>query len=325
MELIQIFWDDQNNLFLDLNKDQKERQLFLPETIKRVTIQFEISKFLNQKSHLKEPPYLIAIKKLYHSTESLSFSFELDELTNFDELQIKILRISIYLFSSQRFEYYFKESFKMSDIGVNEDCYLGLEYENLELTKSVKRTVSQKKIFQDIETIIHESIEKQTFIYEKSNFESPSKDDSLVSLISESNKTLKRIEQELKNLSSSIHHLPSNNLQYFPPNPVRRTTESGIERIRVPSKPVLIQGQISSSKLMVIKEMKSIFKSNVENNSDFNIKDILKPLSEEELESMMLDDEVLAERETIAIKNQIERLKKNDEYKIQIENLKPPN
>ena len=261
MELIQIFWDDQNNLFLDLNKDGKERQLFLPETIKRLTIQFEISKFLNQKSHPKEPPYLIAIKKLYHSTETLSFSLELDELTNFDELQIKILRISIYLFSNQRFEYRFKESFKMSEIGVNEDCYLGLEYENLELTKSVKSTMSQNKIFQGIETIIHESIEKQTFIYEKSKFESPSKNSSLVSLISESNKTLMRIEQELKNLSSSIHHLPSNNLQYLPSNPIRRTNESGIERINISTKPVLIQGQISSSKLMVINEMKAIFKN----------------------------------------------------------------
>jgi hypothetical protein len=70
--------------------------------------------------------------------------------------------------------------------------------------------------------------------------------------------------------------------------------------------------------------MKSIFKSNTENNSDFDIRNILKPLSKEELESMMLDEEELALREKKAIKNQIERFNKKENNIVQLDNLKPP-
>ena len=106
MELFQIFWDDGHKLFLEFKKNEEEQLLFLPETIKRLTLQFEIS---NQAIFHKQPPYLISIKRLYHSTESLSFSIELDELVNIDELQIKILRVTIFLSSDQRFQYYFEE------------------------------------------------------------------------------------------------------------------------------------------------------------------------------------------------------------------------
>ena len=80
---------------------------------------------------------------------------------------------------------------------------------------------------------------------------------------------------------------------------------------------------MSSGKLMVIREMKSIFNENINKNSTFNIKDILKPLTEEELKAMMLDDEELIKKEEKAIENQIKRLKKKQKEEIQVEDLKP--
>ncbi|HEC38668.1 MAG TPA: hypothetical protein ENI29_10570 [bacterium] len=324
MELFQILWGDQNNLFLEFKKDEKEKQLFLPKKIKRVTLQFEISKCLKQEIYYKNPPDFISVKNVYHSAESLSVSFELDELINFDDLQIKILRITIFLYSGERFKYHLTQSFKIADINFNEDCYSGLEYENLALTKHVRSTITPEGRFQNIKTIIHESVERQTVIYEKKQFEVVSNNDSLMSLISEGNKTLIRIEQELKNLSSTMVHNPQNYSQYIPRTPMIRSLESGIERIKKPTKPTLMQGQITSSTLMVIKEMKSIFKSNKENNSDFNIQDILKPLSEDELNKITLDDEELEKKEEIAIQNQIKRFKKHSAKEIQVENLTPP-
>jgi len=44
MELFQIFWDDQNKLFLEFKKNKEEKQLFLDENIKRLNLQFEILK-----------------------------------------------------------------------------------------------------------------------------------------------------------------------------------------------------------------------------------------------------------------------------------------
>ncbi|MCK4380923.1 MAG: hypothetical protein KAW51_07250 [Candidatus Lokiarchaeota archaeon] len=321
MEMFQIFWDDNNKLFLEFKKNEEEQLLFLPEKIKRLTLHFEISK---QEIFHKQPPYLIAIKRLYHSSDTLSFSIEMDELFNIDELQIKILRVTVFLYSGQRFQYYFEESYKISDIWVNEDCYSGFEFEDLQSKRNFKGKITQEKIFQEIKTSIHENKEKRTLIYQKSKFESSSEENSLSCLINEGNKTLKRIEQALQNLSLSFQNMPQTNIQYLPSGSIRGGSGPGIERIRGPTKPVLIQGQMSSNKLMVIKEMKSIFNENKSENSEFNIKDILKPLSNEELKAMILDDEELMKKEEDAIKNQIKRLKKQQDKEILLENLKLP-
>jgi hypothetical protein len=321
MELFQVFWDDHHKLFLEFKKDEEEQLVFLPEKIKRITMQFEISK---QNLIYNQPPYLISIKSLYHSTDRLSFSIELDELINTEGLKIKILRLSIFLYTGQKYQYRFEESIKISDIWINEDCYDGLKFEDLQTRRKFKGKITQEKIFQEIKTTIHKNQEKRTILYEKSKIERSSEEDSLASLISEGNKTLKRIEQALENLSYSFQNVSPPNIQYIPSIPKRSGSEPAIERIKVPTKPALIQGQTSSSKLMVIREMKSIFKQNIEVNSEFNIKEILKPLSEEELNAMRLDDNLLKEKEEEAIKNQIKRLKKLDDKEIKLENLKPP-
>jgi hypothetical protein len=123
----------------------------------------------------------------------------------------------------------------------------------------------------------------------------------------------------------TLQNMPIGSVSYGSPAQLpNRSLEPGIERIRVPAKPALIQGQMSSSKLMVIQEMKTIFKQNIENNEDFNIRDILKPLSEDELKEIMVDDEILMKKEKEAIDNQIKRLKKQQEEEIQLEDLKKP-
>jgi hypothetical protein len=114
-------------------------------------------------------------------------------------------------------------------------------------------------------------------------------------------------------------------MSYGPPVRLsNRSSEPGIERIKVPTKPALIQGQISSGKLMVIKEMKTIFKQSIDGNEVFNIKNILKPLTEEELQELIVDEEVLIEKEKKAIDNQIKRIQNQQENAIQLEDLKKP-
>ena len=168
MELFQVFWDDQNKLFLEFKKNKEEQILFLPEKIKRLTVRFEISK---QDLPHKEPPYLISIKKIYHSSESLSFTIELDELTGVDGLKFKILRLAIFLYSGQQFEYLFAESFKISDICVNEDCYDGFEFEDLHPKRKYTGRITQEKLFQEIKTNFQENKEQRTLIYQKRNAE----------------------------------------------------------------------------------------------------------------------------------------------------------
>jgi len=151
-------------------------------------------------------------------------------------------------------------------------------------------------------------------------------DGSLISMVFESNKTLKNIEEQLKNLAVILKNMSFNSTQVLPPTPIiRRSQEEGIERIkRPPSRSGLIQGQNSSAKMLVIKEMKSIFQKTVEDNSSFSIKNILKPMSDDELKSLTLNEEELKMREEVAIENQIKRFKKDQEKNSSIENLKPP-
>ncbi|MHA2269279.1 MAG: hypothetical protein ACXAB8_15885, partial [Promethearchaeota archaeon] len=161
--------------------------------------------------------------------------------------------------------------------------------------------------------------------YEKNSVKSISVDDSIISMIRESNNTLKSIEQHLKNLNSTIQSVSMTNTSYAQKSRLpNRTSGPGIERIKRSSTPSLIQGQMPSGKLMVIKEMKTIFKQNIDENSTFKIKDILKPMTEEELNEIMVEDNVLKEKEEVAINNQIKRFKKEKEKVIKLEKLKKP-
>jgi hypothetical protein len=326
MELFQVFWDEGKRLFLEFKKEENENQFLLPEKIKRLNLKFEISKAIKQNLFSNQPPYLVSIKKLYYSDEHLCFSINLDEIYGYNDLQIRILRLTIFLNSGQRIEYKFEEKFNISDIGINEDCYAGLQFIDLGIKKNQHNTFTREKVFQEVKTDFNNEKRESTVIYEKNSIKSISVDESIISMISESNRTLKNIENHLKNLNMTLQNIPVGNFSYAGPTRLPNSSlESGIERISVPTKPALIQSQMSSGKLMVIKEMKTIFQQNIEKNEIFNVKEILKPLTEEELKELIVDDKILMKKEEEAINNQIKRLKKQQEKKIDLADLKKPN
>jgi hypothetical protein len=325
MELFQVFWDDGKQLFLEFKKDEKENQYLLPEKIKRLNLKFQISKTAQPEVYSNEPPYLVSIKKLYYSDDFLCFSIDLNEIYDYENLQIRILRLTLFLYSGQRIDYSFEEKFHIADIWINEDCYTGYQIIDLGVKKNQHNSFTREQVYQEIKTNTNNEQRESTVIYEKKSIKSISVDESIISMISESNKTLKNIENHLKNLNLTLQNIPVGNVSYGPPRRLPGTSnETGIERIKVPTKPVLIQGQMASGKLMVIKEMKTIFKQNFDKNENFNIKDILKPLTDDELNEMILDDETLMKKEEEAIKNQIQRLKKKKEKEIKPEDLKKP-
>lgn len=325
MELFQVFWDDGKQLFLEFKKDEKENQILLPEKIKRLNLKFEISKPFRKEVHSNQPPYLVSIKKLYYTNEFLCFSIDLNEIYGYDELQFRILRLNIFLHSGQRFEYTFQEKFDISDIGMNEDCYTGFDFIDLGVKRNQQKTITREKIYREVKTDPTQNKQESTIIYEKKSIKSVSVDESIISMISESNNTLKSIEEHLKNLNLTLQNVSLGNLSYNQaPRLPNRNSGPGIERIKSPSNPSLIQGQMSSGKVMVIKEMKTIFEQSTDENSIFNIKNILKPLTEEELNTIMLEDNALKEKEETAINNQMKRFKKEQEKVINLKKLKKP-
>ncbi len=322
MELFQVFWDDQKKLFLEFKKEKNETQIYLPNKIGRLNLQFEISK---EEVIYKEPPYLISIKKLYHSRKTLAFTVNLDLLNNLQDLHIRILRIFIFLNSGQRIEHSFKEIFKISEIESNEECYIGFEFEYLNSKKNLRSTFTQKKTYEEIKTDFDKHEQKRTIIYEKKRVENFPKSYSIVSMINESNKTLKNIERQLKNIAVILKSMSFNNSTCLPAVHAKKTQESAIERItHLPSRPDLLQNGVNSAKFLVIKEMKSIFQKSIEKSIEFNIKDILKPMSEEELNGITLSEEEILKKEQESINNQIKRLKNKKEKEFSLEKLKKP-
>ncbi|MFX0010249.1 MAG: hypothetical protein ACFE9R_08045 [Candidatus Hermodarchaeota archaeon] len=325
MELFQVSWDDQKKLFLEFKKDEEEQVLFLPERINRLNIQFELSKIVKHEICYKQSPSLLSIKKIYHSTEYLGFTIELDEIHGYSDIQIKILMLTIYLYSGERIEYSFSEKFNVSDIWVNDDCYAGFQFIDLSTPKNRRKKITQERVVQATKTDFNRKKEEKTVIYEKNSIESIPMDQSVIAMMNESNKTLKNIEKHLASLALTLQNMPTNPISYGPPSGVpQRIPGPGIERIRSQEMQSLIQGSGSSAKLLVIKEMKTIFRETTEKNNGFSIKDILKPMEEEELKAITLSDEELVKKEEVAITNQIKRFKKQQEEKIELENLKAP-
>lgn len=320
MELFQVFWDDQRKLFLEFKKNDEEQVQFLPDKIKRLNFQFEVSKIVKQEIYYKQSPSLVSIKKIYHSNEFLCFTIELDEIQGYTDIQIKVLKLTIYLYSGHRIEYIFSEKFNILDIGINDDCYDGFQFIDLSLGKGQKRKVTQERVVQSIKTDYNQNKEERTIIYEKNSIESVSADQSVISMMKESNETLKNIELYLKNLTLTMQNMPVNPISYGPPiRTPQRILESGIERIKRSELPSLIQSRGSSAKLLVIKEMKTKFREITEKNKGFSVTDILKPMNEDELKAILLSDEELKKKEEIAINNQIKRFKKKQDLKEQKE------
>ena len=320
MELFQVFWDDQRKLFLEFKKNDEEQVQFLPDKIKRLNFQFEISKIVRQEIYYKQSPSLVSIKKIYHSNELLCFTIELDEIQGYTDIQIKVLKLTIYLYSGHRIEYIFSEKFNILDIGINDDCYDGFQFIDLSLGKGQKRKVTQERVVQSIKTDYNQNKEERTIIYEKNSIESVSADQSVISMMKESNETLKNIELYLKNLTLTMQNMPVSPISYgLPVRTSQRISGHGIERIKRSELPSLIQSRGSSAKLLVMKEMKTKFREITEKNNGFSVTDILKPMSEDELKAIVLSDEELKKKEEITINNQIKRFKKKQELKEQKE------
>ncbi|TKJ26122.1 MAG: hypothetical protein CEE42_05730 [Promethearchaeota archaeon Loki_b31] len=321
MELFQVFWDDQRKLFLEFKKNDEEQVQFLPDKIKRLNFQFEVSKIVKQEIYYKQSPSLVSIKKIYHSNEFLCFTIELDEIQGYTDIQIKVLKLTIYLYSGHRIEYIFSEKFNILDIGINDDCYDGFQFIDLSLGKGQKRKVTQERVVQSIKTDYNQNKEERTIIYEKNSIESISADQSVISMMKESNDTLKNIELYLKNLTLTMQNMSVNPISYGPPiHTPQRVLGPGIERIKRSELPSLIQSRGSSAKLLVIKEMKTKFREITEKNKGFSVTDILKPMNEDELKAIVLSDEELRKKEEIAINNQIKRFKKKQEQQEHKEN-----
>ena len=317
MELFQVYWDDQRNLFLEFKKDQLENQLFLPGTIKRINLKYEISRNNKRDRCFRQEPYLISVRNFYFFNEFMAFSIDMSEINDTDDLQIKIVNIIIILYSGKKIEYAISTTFIMAEICVNDECYSNFTYEEIKMENKTENSILHEKIFQELEKDLKNNKERSTFIYEKKSINNSISHDLLVNLVSGNTEAINNIVEQLKELNSTLKNMSLNSIGYVSPGLSQNGPPKRITNWK--TNPKLSNSRLaikSPGKLPFLPELKKIMKD------DDSFHNYLKPMSEEELTEIMLDDEELEKKQEITIKRQIKRLEKEYPQELLLQNLK---
>jgi len=319
MELFQVYWDDQRNLFLELKKDLLENQLFLPGTIKSINLKYEISKLNRRELYQTNQPNLISVKAFYFFNEFIAFSIDMSEINNIDSLQIKVLKITIILYSGKKIEYSFSRTFILSEICINEECYAKFSYEEIKAENKADNSFLHEKIYQALETDLKNKKEKSTFIYEKKSIKNNLNQEFLATLVGNNTEAINNIVEQLKELNLTLKGMSLNNVGYISPGlsqsgPPKRisdwNTNPNLSDPRLARK--------APGKLPFLTELKEVMKDKK------TFQNYLKPLSEEELKDITLNDEEIEEKQELTIQRQIKRLENEQPKEILIKGLKTP-
>jgi len=147
MELIQINWDPQENLFLKFKKGPEEVKKLSPDNITRINLQYNISKIDAGSQIVKTPPFWFSIKKPYFSNDAMGIAVELEEIQNYEELQIEIMKLKITYVSGEKEFITINEKIPLEEIFTNDACYLEFpkKQHKSKKTKGAEITIKQKR------------------------------------------------------------------------------------------------------------------------------------------------------------------------------------
>ena len=131
MELMQLFWKDQNRLIFKFKKDEEEREKFIPENVKNINIKYELLKKEKRAQYIIQEPFLISIKNLYFSANIITFSIKLGRLYDLNNLQINIIRLTVFYYSGNKEDIFVNKVFQLSEISYNDDNFIEITEEEL--------------------------------------------------------------------------------------------------------------------------------------------------------------------------------------------------
>ncbi|MHA1723631.1 MAG: hypothetical protein ACTSXH_02155 [Promethearchaeota archaeon] len=322
MYLLELGWDDSNNLIFEFEKEGEEEKVILPETVDRINIKFEISKVQQYELGPKPPPYLVSVKEVFFTEKTMCFLINLRQLNRPEELKITILKLTIFFINGNKVFLTFNENCKFSEIHHNGTFYKENYVQNCSSRNNIKTKITQERVFKEILQDFNKNTRKTTYVYQKNQIENTIEDAQYISLIKENNERLKRVEEELKTISVLLKDARFNgitNYSNLPPVP-SSPPSMGITRIKHPPK----NSTGVQQSLVYLSELKTVLKKGKKENNEFNFREILKPLGEEELSKITLSDEELLKKQEDAINNQLKRLKKEEEKIFRLEDLRKP-
>lgn len=144
MELVQVNWDENADLFLKFQKDQDEIERIQPENIKNISVQYNLYKKAN--SLQKSPPFWFSTRKTFFSNDLMGVAIELEEIHNTGDVLIDLLSISIKYNSGKKEIFHINEEFPLEEIFIDSECYLDFPKPESKFNGSKNKiTIKQKQ------------------------------------------------------------------------------------------------------------------------------------------------------------------------------------
>jgi hypothetical protein len=140
MELVELAWNDENDLCFQFQKAEPHN--FIAEDVQNLNLKFELVK-VDKHDIYKEPPFLVSVKNLHFFDNLFAFSISLDELKDIENLQINVVKLTIFLQSGEKLDVFVDKNYTLSELGYQESDYF--EYMEEETVYKRRRKVSIKK------------------------------------------------------------------------------------------------------------------------------------------------------------------------------------
>ncbi|TXT58398.1 MAG: hypothetical protein BAJALOKI2v1_380009 [Promethearchaeota archaeon] len=307
MELACCYFDESSNLFVELNKDEEEQEKYVPDTVSRLNLKFEICKTDPHDNYQKNFPSLISVKDLFFSPRSIAFSIDLDRLVNPEELQIHFLQLTIFLESGRRERLTLNQKLDVAEIEYMEDCYSGFEYKAFKKER-IKKTRTEEKVYHEVERDLKNQKEKSRTIYHKNTEETIKESETVISVMKEGNERLRAIEEQLRTLTTLMKNMNFSGASYST-GPPRRSSSQDKGILPIKRKTPKKTGMPSKG-LVYISELKTVLKKGIKENNEFNVNDILKPMSDDELKQVTLDEDELTKKQEEFLTRQLQKEEK---------------
>ncbi len=146
MELLQLFWEDQNRLIFKFKKIDEEKQKLIQENVKSINIKYELSKKEERAPYIIQEPFLISIKNIYFSADIISFSIQLGGLSDLNKLQINVIRLTIFYYSGDREDIFLNKTFQLSEISYNDGELIEITEEELIFETKTKYSLKKRSL-----------------------------------------------------------------------------------------------------------------------------------------------------------------------------------
>lgn len=331
MILHQVAWEDQNDLVVEFVKQSEEDyELIDSDNIKRLNLRYEISKRNSLAGNRNAYPVLVSVKDFHIIERALAFSINLDKIIDPEELQIFFSKLTIIFHSGKSKEIFINKRYQMSDIEMDGEFFTEFyTAQEEDLEDFFTDSITHEEVYKEVETNVQNHQKRKRMIYKRNQTAvATNNNQKMTELLRENNKRLQDVEQALLDLTETLQNLDgfrlkelvAGNSSALPPPPsvaksLKKPKNTSPSNKKSAGFPQRKRKSLSpkNSKMAFLGELKEVLNSSKQKSGNFNIRDILNPMSKDELANMTLNDEDLEKRKMEFITRNVVKHEQSEE------------